>query len=42
MDLKNIGLKVELYEVCSAKGILIEILITTSKNNFDLVSWILT
>jgi hypothetical protein len=36
MDLKNIGLKVELCDVRSAKGILIGILITTSKNTFDL------
>jgi len=36
MDFKNIGLKVELRDVRSAKGILIGILVTTSKNTFDL------
>ena len=36
MDFKNIGLKVELRDLQSAKGILIGILITTSKNTFDL------
>jgi len=36
MDFKNIGLEVELCDVRSAKGILIGIPITTSKNTFDL------